>query len=176
MEEVDGFCRHLDEVASEGEPFTWIVVKMLMTVSRKAATTADAQSTELAGMSSTISTTLTELKNRSAKTAESAGVLSSNIMNSVSSFVGVRTKLTNSIPPHQNDSTRPTPNPARASSQSWLPHPTSSRLGSWTMFQPVLRPRRRLGMSSKRGNVPNRGKHCWKRLGVVKSIREMMSI
>ena len=86
VEEVDGFCRHLDEVASEGEPFTWIVVKTLMTVSRKAATTAEAQSTELAGMSSTISTTLTELKNRSAKTAESAGVLSSSIMNAVSSF------------------------------------------------------------------------------------------
>lgn len=128
VEEVDGFCRHLDEVASDGTDSHSGCRKMLMTVSRKAATTAEAQSTELAGMSSTISTTLTELKNRSAKTAESAGVLSSNIMNSVSSLVGVRTQLMESILPHPNDSTRPMPNPARVLNQSWLPHPYSSRL------------------------------------------------
>jgi hypothetical protein len=102
--------RMVSQFASES------VVKLIK-VSRKAADTADAQSTELAGMSSTITTTLTDLKSRSAKTAESAAALSSNIMNSVSSSplpsAAREAWLTNSIPPHQTDSTRLTLNPAR---------------------------------------------------------------
>ena len=58
----------------------------LMIVSRKAAITAEAQSTELDTMSSTISSTLTGLKERSAQSAESAATLSSNLLDSVSFF------------------------------------------------------------------------------------------
>ena len=60
--------------------------KMLMIVSRKAAVTAEAQSAELDTMSSTISSTLTGLKERSAQSAESAATLSSNLLDSVSFF------------------------------------------------------------------------------------------
>jgi hypothetical protein len=55
-----------------------------MIVSRKAAITAEAQSTELNAMSSTISNTLTGLKERSAQSAESATTLSSSLLDSVS--------------------------------------------------------------------------------------------
>jgi len=58
----------------------------LMIVSRKAAVTAEAQSAELDTMSSTISSTLTGLKERSAQSAESAATLSSNLLDSVSFF------------------------------------------------------------------------------------------
>lgn len=56
----------------------------LMIVSRKAAITAEAQSVELDTMSSTISSTLTGLKERSAQSAESAATLSSSLLDSVS--------------------------------------------------------------------------------------------
>lgn len=57
-----------------------------MKVSRKAAITAEAQSAELANMSSTISSTLGGLKTRSTQSAESTSALASNLLNSVSSF------------------------------------------------------------------------------------------
>jgi len=82
VDQVDGFCRHLDEVASDGKSNLWEM--MLMTVSRKAAITAEAQTTELDTMSSTISNTLTGLKERSAQSAESAATLSSNLLDTVS--------------------------------------------------------------------------------------------
>jgi hypothetical protein len=56
----------------------------LMKVSRKAAITAEAQSTELDTMSSTISSTLTGLKDRFAQSAESAAAISSDLLDSVS--------------------------------------------------------------------------------------------
>jgi hypothetical protein len=55
----------------------------LMIVSRKAAITAEAQSAELDSMSSTFSSTLTGLKERSAQSAESAATLSSNLLDNV---------------------------------------------------------------------------------------------
>jgi len=84
VEQVDGFCRHLDEVASDGKSNSRGM--RLMIVSRKAAITAEAQSTELDTMSSTISNTLTGLKERSARSAESAATLSSSLLDSVSFF------------------------------------------------------------------------------------------
>ena len=64
------------------------VLKMrLMIVSRRAAVTAETQSTELDTMSSTISSTLTGLKERSAQSAESAAALSSNLLDSVSCLI-----------------------------------------------------------------------------------------
>ena len=85
MQEVDGFCRHLDEVASEGESYAARGGRALIIVSRKAAITAESQSGELNSMSSTISSTLGDLKTRSAQSAESASALSTNIIDSVSS-------------------------------------------------------------------------------------------
>jgi hypothetical protein len=61
---------------------TWRI--RLMIVSRKAAITAEAQSAELDTMSSTISSTLTGLKDRSAQSVESAANLSSSLLDSVS--------------------------------------------------------------------------------------------
>lgn len=91
VEEVDGFCQHLDEVASNGECFDGFRKGGADSiVSRKAALTAESQSNELASMSTTISSTMAELKARSAQTAENTATLSSNVFTSVSLTVLTR--------------------------------------------------------------------------------------
>ena len=68
---------------------------VLIIVSRKAAITAESQSGELNSMSSTISSTLGDLKTRSAQSAESASTLSTNIIDSVSSSAPFETLADN---------------------------------------------------------------------------------
>ena len=80
MDSVDISIKSLPMVS----PFPTWGGKRLMKVSHKAAVTAEVQTTELAGISSTISSTLGELKARSAQSAESASTLTSSILDSVS--------------------------------------------------------------------------------------------
>jgi kinesin family protein 11 len=88
VEEVDGFCTHLDQVASDGECRVSGSRRILISVSRKAALTAENQTNELASMSGIVSSTMAELKTRSATTAENTATLSSNVFASVSPMLG----------------------------------------------------------------------------------------
>lgn len=86
VEQIDGFCQRLDDVSSEGRSLVarsfGSVADQL--VSRRAASATRAQSDDLATMSQTVTSTLSDLKTRSAQAVEYQDGCTSRLLSKVS--------------------------------------------------------------------------------------------